>query len=55
MEKMIQGTGALMLSAAILPTSSIEIGEATKAGNAIRYFMQKPEAKGSSTPFTNNE
>ena len=40
-----------MLSTVILLAGSMEIGEAVKAGNDIRYFMQKPEARGSSTDW----
>lgn len=53
-QKMLYGTGALLLSTAILLAGSMEIGEAAKAESGIRYFMQAPKAKGSDTPYGNN-
>lgn len=54
LRKIIQVAGVFLLSTVILLAGSMEIGEAVKAGNDIRYFMQKPEARGSSTPYGNN-
>lgn len=39
LQKIIQVAGVFLLSTAILLAGSMEIGEAVKAGNDIRYFM----------------
>lgn len=50
LRKIIQVAGVFLLSTVILLAGSMEIGEAVKAGNDIRYFMQKPEARAAALP-----
>ena len=52
--KMIQGAGVLLLSAMVLLTGSIKVSAVAQESSGIRYFTQKPEVKGSSTPYGNN-
>ena len=51
--KIIRGTCAILFGAAVLLAGDAKIGEAFE-GCGIRYFLQKPDAEVSDTPYGNN-